>query len=93
MISRELLDPTAERTAAKRERAARPTSLMDLKVGLLDISKARGDIFLDQLASRLSAQGATIVRFRKPTFTKVCPTVLGHEILQSCNAIVEALAD
>ena len=63
--TRILLDPTAEQTSATRQRLSRPSSLADLTVGLLDISKARGDIFLDQLETQLAAQGVAIKRFRK----------------------------
>jgi hypothetical protein len=33
------------------------------------------------------------MRFRKPTFTKVAPIDLRHEIATKCDVIVEALAD
>ncbi|HEY4333224.1 MAG TPA: UGSC family (seleno)protein, partial [Ilumatobacteraceae bacterium] len=42
-----VLDPTSERHPAERTRCARPASLAGRTVGLLDISKARGDVFLD----------------------------------------------
>ncbi len=38
-----LLDPTDERSPDRRERLSRPKDLDGLIVGLLDISKARGD--------------------------------------------------
>jgi len=41
-----LLDPTSERIPAERVRAARLASLDGKTIGLLDIAKARGDIFL-----------------------------------------------
>ena len=53
--SRILLDPTSERSLAVRERLPRPPKLEGLTVGLLDISKARGDLFLDRLEQRLGA--------------------------------------
>ena len=51
--TRVLLDPTSERKPAQRERVDRPKSLDGLTIGLLDISKNRGDVFLDQVASHL----------------------------------------
>ncbi len=45
MANSAILDPTSERTLVERERLARPASLEGLTVGLLDISKPRGDIF------------------------------------------------
>lgn len=88
-----LLDPTAERDAATRTRAPRPASLDGATVGLLDISKARGDVFLDQLERRLVERGMKVKRYSKPTFTKVAPIDLRHEIAQQCDVVIEALAD
>jgi len=88
-----LLDPTAEQSPAKRERLPRPHSLNGLTIGLLDISKARGDIFLDQLESHLVAQGNTIKRYRKPTFARIAPTPLQQQISSECDVLIEALAD
>jgi hypothetical protein len=87
------LDPTSERQATERSPAARPSSLEGKTVGLLDISKPRGDVFLDQLQARLSERGLRTLRFRKPTFAKVAPVDLRHEIASKCDVIVEALAD
>ena len=46
---RVLLDPTSERQLATRERLPRPASIEGLTVGLLDISKPLGDLFLDRI--------------------------------------------
>ena len=54
-------------------------------VGLLDISKPRGDVFLDRLEQRLTDAGATVRRYRKPTFTKPAPVDLRHEIATQCT--------
>jgi len=88
-----LLDPTGERQAPTRERVIRPVSLDGARVGLLDISKARGDVFLDRLEEHLRARGVAVQRFAKPTFTKVAPIDLRHEISQQCDVVIEALAD
>lgn len=88
-----LLDPTSERVPAERMRAARLACLDGKTIGLLDIAKARGDIFLDQLESRLVERGASVIRYAKPTFTKPAPIDLRHEIAAQCDAVVEALAD
>jgi len=87
------LDPTSERTAITRTLAERPPSLEGKVIGLLDIIKPRGDVFLDRLETRLNEQGLRTLRFRKPTFTKVAPIDLRHEIATKCDVIVEALAD
>jgi hypothetical protein len=92
-MTRTLLDPTSERTPSSRERLARPGTLAGLKVGLLDISKARGNIFLDRLEELLAARDVTVSRFAKPTFTKPAPIDLRHEISTTCDVVIEALAD
>jgi hypothetical protein len=91
--ARVLLDPTSERQLPTRERTPRPESLAGATVGLLDISKARGDVFLNQLEEHLHAQGVKVLRFAKPTFTKVAPIDLRHEISEQCDVVIEALAD
>ena len=88
-----LLDPTSERAPALRERLPRLESLEGRTIGLLDISKPRGDLFLDRLEHHLRERGADVKRFRKPTFTKPAPVDLRHEIAVNCDAVVEALAD
>lgn len=90
---RTVLDPTSERSPATRERAGRPSSLDGLKVALLDISKPRGDVFLDRLEERLTERGLTVQRYKKPTFTKPAPADLRHEISITCDVVIEALAD
>ena len=91
--SRTLLDPTSERRLAIRERVARLAALEGTTIGLLDISKPRGDVFLDRLEERLRERGADVVRFAKPTFAKPAPVDLRHEIATRCHAVIEALAD
>ena len=87
------LDPTSERQTIARSLAERPETLEGKVVGLLDIIKPRGDVFLDRLEVLLQEQGLRTLRFRKPTFTKVAPVDLRHEIATKCDVIVEALAD
>ena len=55
-----LLDPTDERSPDRRERLPRPRDLNGLTVGLLDISKARGDIFLDEIEKLLTLKSGGI---------------------------------
>lgn len=88
-----LLDPTAELRPIKREKQPRPTTLDGLTVGLLDISKARGNIFLDQIEAQLATRGVAVRRYRKPTFARVAPVALRQEIVQNCDVVIEALAD
>ena len=90
---RVVLDPTSERSPAVQPRRPRPATLAGLRVALLDISKPRGDRFLDRLEHHLAGRGARVVRFSKPTFTKPAPLELRRQIAATCDAVVEALAD
>jgi hypothetical protein len=88
-----LLDPTSERRPAQRQRLPRPESLNGLVIGLLDISKARGNVFLDQLGARLAERGLAVKRYQKPTFARVAPAALKQAISAECDVVIEALAD
>jgi len=90
---RVVMDPTSERNPAIRERLPRPKTLEGLKVGLLDISKMKGDVFLDRLEELVRGRGAEVLRFKKPTFTKPAPVDLRQEIASRRDAVIEALAD
>ena len=88
-----VLDPTNESTPASRQLLARPRSIEGLTIGLLDISKPRGEVFLNRIEELLTERGAKVLRFKKPTFTKPAPVDLRHEIATQCNLVIEALAD
>ena len=88
-----VLDPTNEAAPAEIALAMRPESLAGLTVGLLDISKPRGDVFLNRVEERLTELGSTVNRYAKPTFTKPAPVDLRHQIATECDAVIEALAD
>lgn len=88
-----LMDPTSENSPVNREPLPRPASLDGLTVGLLDISKPRGDIFLDRLEDLLGQRGIKTRRYAKPTFTRVAPTSLKQQIATECDLVIEALAD
>ena len=90
---RHVLDPTGERRPSQRQPLPRPAAVRGRTVGLLDISKARGDVVLDRLAELLAADGATVLRYRKPTFARPAPVDLRHEISTQCEVVIEALAD
>ena len=91
--SRFLVDPTSELSPVHRERLPRLGSLSGKTVGLLDISKAQGNLFLDQLEKRLQDQGIATKRYSKPTFARIAPVDLKQEISTQCDAVIEALAD
>lgn len=92
-MTRILLDPTGELEPVERIPIEKPSSLEGLTLGLLDISKARGDVFLDQLESVFSARGVTVKRYKKPTFTRPAPLELVQTIAAEVDVVVEGLAD
>lgn len=92
-LPRIVLDPTSERRPSARERTPRPAALEGKTVALLDISKPRGNVFLDRIESLLRERGIATLRFTKPTFTKPAPADLRYEIATRSDAVIEALAD
>ena len=88
-----ILDPTGELEPAQRAPLARPKNIEGITVGLLDISKARGNIFLDRIDNRLQQGGVTTKRYMKPTFAKPAPIELLQTIASECDVVVEGLAD
>jgi hypothetical protein len=88
-----LLDPTAELEPTKRQRLRPPASLEGLTIGLLDIGKARGNVFIDRIDELLSERGLTVKRYAKPTNTKVAPIDVAQTVAAECDVVVEALSD
>ena len=88
-----LLDPTSERSPTQRPRLPRPDSTDGLTIGLLDIAKARGDVFLDRLEERLQERGIATKRYKKPTNTRPAPLPLQQQIATEVNLVIEGLSD
>jgi hypothetical protein len=88
-----LLDPTSERETAQRARRTPPDDLEGRTVALLDIGKARGDVFLNRVHEQLSERGIAVRRYAKPTNTKVAPAAIAQSIASECDVVVEALSD
>jgi hypothetical protein len=88
-----LLDPTSERTPTRRPRLARPASLDGLTVGILDIAKARGDVFLKRLGERLGERGIAFRHYAKPTNTRPAPVPLSQQIATEVDVVIEGLSD
>jgi hypothetical protein len=91
-----LINPFDEANRIRLRPAARLSGLEGKTIALLDISKAKGNFFLDRLEQLLKERYgvARIVRAMKPTFTKPAPT----EVIQSLidgrvDGVIEALAD
>lgn len=88
-----LYDPTGEFAPLQRAPLAKPATLAGLTIGLLDISKSRGDVFLDHLDQLLTGEGLTVKRYKKPTFTRPAPVDLLQQIATDCDVVIEGLAD
>ena len=88
-----LLDPTGEHEVAARKQAARPKSLDGITIGMLDIGKARGDVFLDRLADRLGERGITVKRYAKPTPSRLVATDTRQKMISEVQAAIIGLAD
>ena len=90
----EILDTTNEIEPIGRQLATRPNQLQGT-LGIIDISKPRGDVFCDELERLVRQQLPTldIIRLRKPTYTKPTPANLRDEVGASCQAVIQALAD
>lgn len=88
-----ILDPTSESNPSTRQLLTRPADIKGHTIALLDISKPRGNVFLDRIEQLLTERGAHVKRYAKPTFTKPAPVDLRHEIATQCTLVIEALAD
>lgn len=89
-----LIDPMNETPAGAAHPAQRLASLEGRAIGLLDISKPGGSVFLDRLERVLKEQHrvGTVLRVMKPTFARPAPDAV-IEQLRGMDAVVEALAD
>ena len=89
-----ILDPTDENKPIIRRVSYRPKNL-EGTIGLLDISKPRGNILIDRIQELLenSKLGITVKKYSKPTYTKPLPESLGKKIRAECDFVIEALAD
>ena len=91
--TRTLLDPTGEHMVAARKQAAKPHSLDGITIGILDIGKARGDVFLNRLDERLSEKGIKVKRYAKSTPSRLVAPDTKQKMLSEVQAAVIGLAD
>jgi len=89
-----LVNPLNETPVAAAPAPRRLDSLAGKTVGLLDISKPGGSVFLDRLEELLRERAgvARLLRQTKPTFTRPAPEAILAE-LRGADAVIEALAD
>ncbi len=84
------LDPTAELSPTAKPLLPRLSSLEGKTIGLLDIAKPRGDVFLNRIEALFSVN---VKRYKKPTMTRVAPVAVKQQLALECDAVIEALAD
>jgi hypothetical protein len=87
------VSPFDERRRPARPLAPRVAGLEGATVVLLDITKRRGDEFLDHVESRLQARGARTLRETKEIFSKPAEPELIRRIANRGDLAVEGLAD
>ena len=91
-----LVNPLDETVRVQGNPAPRLDTLSGKTIGLLDISKPGGSVFLDHLERLLKDRHgvARVVRAAKPTFTKPAPAAVIEQLIAAgCDAVIEALAD
>ena len=91
-----LINPLDETPRTPQVPAPRLKTLAGTTLGLLDISKPGGSLFLDHLERLLKErfEVGQIVRAMKPTFAKPAPDEVIHRLIAArCAAVIEALAD
>jgi hypothetical protein len=87
------VSPFDERRRATEPLAPRSKSVSGSTVALLDISKRRGDEFLDRIEARLHAAGAETFRVTKEIFSKPAGPEIIRRIANRGDLAVEGLAD
>ena len=91
-----LVNPLNEQKPVQGHAAPRLASLEAATIGLLDISKPGGSVFLDRLESLLKQNYGVreVIREAKPTFARPAPPeVIGRLRRARVRAVIEALAD
>lgn len=89
-----ILDPTDEREPVRRQLTQRPESISGT-VALLDISKPRGDVFLNRIEALIHERlpGVKTKRYMKPTVARPAPEEIRQAIREEADFVIEALAD
>ena len=88
-----LLNPTGEHETAKRVQAQRPIALDGLTVGVHDIGKPRGDVFVNRVAERLAERGIAVKRYAKPSPNAPAIIATRQKMLAETQVAVIGLAD
>ena len=93
-MSLQVLDPTAEDTAAEAAGANRLSTLQGRTVGLLDNGKIRVRELLDNMEDILRTEHgvARVIRLKKPDASRPAPADVVAE-MQTADAVIAAVGD
>jgi hypothetical protein len=87
------VSPFDERRRTTEPLAPRRADLRGARVALLDITKRRGDEFLDRVEELLELRGASTFRVVKEIFSKPASVEIVRRIANRGDLAVEGLAD
>jgi hypothetical protein len=87
------VSPFDDRRRVAEPLATRPVSLAGKQVALIDITKRRGDEFLDRIQELLRSRGAVTFRVVKEIFSKPASPEIVRRIANRGDLAVEGLAD
>ena len=76
-----------------RKKPAKPMTLEGITVGVLDIGKPRGDVFLDRFAERLGERRRSVKRYAKPGPSRPAVIETRQKMLAETQVAVIGLAD
>ena len=93
MHATKLLNPTGEHSVTTRKKVAKPPALAGVTVGVLDIGKARGDVFLNRVAARLAEMGVAVKRYAKPGPSRPAIIETRQRMLSETQVAMIGLAD
>ena len=88
-----LLNPTGEHRVATRRKVPKPPALTGVTVGVLDIGKARGNVFLNRVATRLAETGIAVKRYAKPGPSRPAIIETRQRMLAETQVAMIGLAD
>jgi hypothetical protein len=89
----EYVSPFDDRAREREPLAPRRETLDSARVALLDITKRRGDEFLDRIEARLRERGAETFRLSKEIFSKPADPDVIRAVAGRGDLAVEGLAD
>jgi len=95
MANVSLLNPTDQGGTSGKLLAPRLDTLNGRVMGLLNIGKPGSDIFLERVEElvREKFDVAAVLHVNKPTFTRPAPEELIVRLADSCDFVIEGLAD